>query len=365
MSELYKNEPSKNEPSKIDLSNNDLSQLEFVEASRAISNPDDLLSSTLNSLILQNEDLNAKYLVAIKKNAFSEALALSAQKNLSELEKRNSILEEQLLLSTEKEKSWMKRLEQARNKIAEHTPAQEELEKAKKQILRYQRYQTRIKNQVAPYVQDLKSYAHNLKNKYLQIEQSLTLKDTQISKIKEEFLQLNDTLTRVQQQTSEYKKQLLEAYNKDKQSFIALIEELKLDNKALQEKSKNVDLAYFRQNELENQLLKTRRELSETNEQLKIELSSKSQVLEKTRVELSALSFQNQELIKLHSACKQTNHQQEIQLQQFTDQLSQLRIQWKDKIQDYEKLLDQKNSLDKINQDLAKKLNSTSRPPRA
>lgn len=331
-----------------------LGHLDFITES-----PDNLDTpvSSIDLLISQNEDLSARLNNQSRRNAQIESQVYELQKKYSECINRNSLLEEQLLIWKEKEKSWIKRIDENRQASQMLPQIESELSSTKEQMTRYQRYHERIKNQVKPYITQLKAFAQKLQENYKRLEEESHNKDQIIQQLRESIESVKSSVQAAQIQINKYKEELQTAYQRDRAIALEQIEDLQRQNNELTLQANKVEIALFRQNELENLLIDTRskseiklQELRNENKNLKIKLAEVEPLLNDSLHQIQDLKEQ----LKIkEEVLSRSLHQEEKTL----IQLQQMREQWSDKTKTIEQMKLQLKSLEEINRDLATKLN--------
>ncbi|MCS6837954.1 MAG: hypothetical protein NZ480_03815 [Bdellovibrionaceae bacterium] len=240
-------------------------------------------SSTLEELIYQNEELTSRLRILIKKNVDFENEITELRKQLREKTDEILILQEQLAIYREKEKQTFDKVSQIKNYENRILQLEEKSHIQQRIIDRFQRYQERIKNQVKPYIHQLREYAKGLKEKNERLEQELESQHHHLQKMSEELKSLNDFYSH---KLDHYQN----VFKRERQDLFDFINSLKLEIRSLQKKAELTELAQFRQNELENELIRVQTEAKEKLDLLKeenIKLRSEIQKLQK------AIKFSN------------------------------------------------------------------------
>jgi chromosome segregation ATPase len=320
-------------------------------------NDDSSQFESLNALIAHNEELSAKLRAQIRKTAQFEAEIKELTKKNLALTDRMALLEEQILILRQKEGALYERIESGKQALANQAHLENEIQKLKSQIERHLRYQERIRTQVKPYIQNLKSIATESYQKNLALKETLNQKEAQISNLNEQVLRLQSEISHLKSEHDLQIKELKSHFKKERESFYHTLEEFKLENQELQKKATLVDIAHFRQNELENQLIALKAEADQKIEELRLKNAKLLSEISKMIPENQSLNQKVTELESQLEALKTNlNHSQSLN-SSLEKQIQLLREEWSDKNSECEKLRLQLQALESLNLDLTNGLN--------
>lgn len=335
----------------------ELDQYDFINSQS--KSPEDKTTS-LESLISQNEDLMARLKITLRR------LSILESENKKIVDENNRIMRnfnaynDQLLIYKEKDKIWRNKLDQVdaerQQAIEKVTIIESKNNQYEAESLRFHKYHEKIKNQVKPYIQQLKEYSKSVsfENEELRqknIDNEYLIKDlrTQIEAIiKNAQEQIEITDKKYTDMVQFYEDQMIQInhilseYQEKEEAF--RLQTLKLN--AYKEK---LDL-------LENEIVLTKRSKddmkmlheSETskNQQRITELSRHNQKLGIEHADLQLRVTEDQKTLTLLT--NERNH--------FKEQLESLRFMWTSKNDENEKNKSTIEALEKLNIELSRKL---------
>lgn len=322
---------------------------------------DFLKSSTVESLISQNDDLMARLKVTLRRLALIEKENSKLQDIARKAKESQLLISDQLMILKEKDNSWMKKIRQAEKEkeVAQEKTSSYEthLLKQKSEIERYKKYHDRIKTQIKPYVAQLKEYAKNLEssNKF-QLEQ-LEGQEIEIQNLRNQISDLTQVCRQDKEQYSTKTQEMVDYYEGHIQKMNEELKELKEHCQELHTKSIKLNKTLEQNDLLENELIQAERlkeelkeRLEKDNENLRIRLLDSTKAITYRDMELSDLkarAVSDEKLIK----------EQQSKLESLTEQMESLRYMWSAKNEENEKLRAAITSLEKINVGLSEKLN--------
>jgi len=319
--------------------------------------PQDQNFSALNSLIGQNEELSLKLRFQIRKNLQFESDNLELNKKNRSLSEKIILLEEQILILRQKESVLFEKISVNESALQEQEQLKNVIEKQNSEIERHVRYQEKIRVQIKPYIQKLKTIATQAHVETQDLKESLEKKESHLSKLKEQIIAIRSEVSRLENDHENQIRELKMHLEKEKQAFAHNLEEVKLLNLELQKKAALVDVAHFKQNESENQFILFKAGTEKLIEEKRTENT-------KLIAELSRLLPEHQNFMELTGNLQtqlesvKANLSQSQGHNQFLEkQIQILRQQWNDKTNECEKLKLQLQSLESLNQDLTLRLN--------
>ena len=132
-----------------------------------------LKSSSVESLISQNEDLATRLKVALRRLALLENENQKLGEEAQRARLSQTAVADQVLIFKEKDNLWKQKLQQAEKQKEIQTEKvlalQTKVEKLSAECDRYHKYHDRIKTQVKPYIHQLKEYSRSLEEKNQQL----------------------------------------------------------------------------------------------------------------------------------------------------------------------------------------------------
>lgn len=324
--------------------------------------PKDILkTTTVENLISQNEDLMARLKVALRRLSILET---ENQKVIEESNKARisqSSTHDQILVFKEKDTLWRKKvdaLEREKEVYTEKMKAlQERMQNMASELSRHVKYHERIKNQVKPYISQLKEYSRTQDLRVQELEKDALQKEAQLRDLRHQVIEVTKN-SRYQVETQEKKsREMVEYYEAQLQ---AMKKDLKILNEVqedLEMKSLKLHKALERQDALENEVITLRRSKEELKKRFESEmkaqqermseLSRQNQKLGVEHADLQVRTLQDQELIK---KLEKENFQN-------LEQLEGLRYMWNAKNEENDKLKTAIGALERLNLELSQKLN--------
>ena len=312
--------------------------------------------STLTTLVAENTELSAKLRTQLQKNIELEAKIQQQEEEWSDFLQKQMHLEQQNLIWREKERAWIEKWDQQQAKIDNI----EQLEKAHQEALhtikRYQRYQERIKQQVKPYLEQSKAYSRKLQKEYERLIQELNKKNGQIKDLHQALELIKKEVHLAQVQFQKLQNENETHLKLEKEKYRQELYELQLQNRELQQKASLVDQAYFRQNELENQIVSLKSEHQSQIERAHQEHKVLRQKLARIEPDWLQLKTELPQVEQRYQASQLEN-------QNLHHQLETLRMQWHQQSQALEKHQLMIQSLKDLNQDLGQQLSARDLSP--
>ncbi|WP_413581461.1 hypothetical protein [Bdellovibrio sp. HCB288] len=320
-----------------------------------------LKSSTVENLISQNEDLMARLKVAIRRLSLleNENQKLSEETNKARLSQ--SSVTDQILVWREKDNMWkhkVDQIEREREIQAEKLRAlQEKVRGMTSDLVRHEKYHDRIKNQVKPYISQLKEYSAAQDARVSELEVDLNHKEALLRDLRHQVIEVTKN-ARYQVETSDKKAQEMVQHYEDQ--IASMSKELKVLHQAqedLEAKTAKLHSALERQDTLENELVVVRRSKEDVRHRLEQELNRQQE-------RMTELTRQNQKLGVEHAdlQIRVVQDQEVIQKlerenRQYFEQLESLRYMWNAKNEENEKLKVAAAALERLNLELSQKLN--------
>ena len=324
--------------------------------------PKDILkSSTVENLISQNEDLMSRLKVALRRLSTLEEENHRFSDQAHKARLAQSSAADQLMVFKEKDSVWKRKvdsLEREKEIYAEKAKAlQIKIETLETDLLRHVKYHDRIKNQVKPYISQLKEYSKIQEDKVEELNNLLSQKEAFISDLRHQIIEVTKN-SRFQVESTEKKMlELTTHYEEQIQSLNYQVIELQRSQEDLEIKTVKLHSALEKQDSLENEIITLRRSKEELKDRLEKEISRQAE-------RVSELSRQNQKLGVEHAdlqvrVVEDAESMKRLQRENFEnqEQLESLRFMWNAKNEENEKLKTAIGALEKLNLELSQKLN--------
>jgi chromosome segregation ATPase len=321
--------------------------LDFIDQSSLQPKPQPMRKSlSLESLIQQNEDLQARLRVALRTLAEfeqqNEALAAKA----SELQSFRDSYEQELEVKEERAKILSEKITMLEADLALYEKDREKLAKQEKLIRNLLAYRSKIQSEVKPYIIELKSLADRLSDSESQLKLAIRVKERENER-------LNSKLERLE---TFYKSKLA----KQEAEKVELMQQIELSLKIADELEKsNSELVAAREqiDQLKNQLIFLERILEEERQKHSQgweEYSSQSRAL---KIRISELEVENRDLLSEKSRLEKVVNSREDELLRTQEQLDTTRNLWTEQNKELEKCRQQLKALEKLNSELTSRLN--------
>lgn len=324
--------------------------------------PKDILkSSTVENLISQNEDLMARLKVSLRRLSILELenQKLSDETNKARLSQ--SSVTDQILIWKEKDAIWKQKVDQLEKEKDVHAEKARVLnEKVKtmtSELTRHVKYHERIKNQVKPYISELKEYSRTQELKVQQLEGQTEAREALLRDLRHQIIEVSKN-SRYQVEASEKKAQeMVQYYESQIETLTKQLTQLQAVQEDLELKSLKLHTALERQDTLENEIVTLRRSKDDLKARLEKDLAKQSD-------RMGELTRQNQKLGVEHAdlQVRVVEDQERIQKLerdnfQLQEQLESLRYMWSAKNEEHEKLKVAAAALERLNLELSQKLN--------
>lgn len=324
--------------------------------------PKDILkSSTVENLISQNEDLMARLKVAIRRLSLLENENQRLGEENTKARLSQSSVTDQILVWREKDNMWKHKVDQLEREKEVQTEKlraiDEKLRSMNAELVRHQKYHDRIKNQVKPYITQLKEYSASQDARVSELESDLNHKEALLRDLRHQVIEVTKN-ARYQVETSDKKSQEMVQHYEDQ--ITSMSRELQVLHQAqedLEVKTAKLHSALERQDTLENELVVVRRSKEELRNRLEQEINRQQE-------RMSELTRQNQKLGVEHADLQirvvqdqETIQKIEKENRQYFEQLESLRFMWNAKNEENEKLKAAAAALERLNLELSQKLN--------
>lgn len=339
-------------------------------------------SGAVESLLSQNEDLSARLKVLLRRLASMEEENLRLTQEHREMKHQLTGLSDQMAVFREKEYTWKERTltaeealdiqqSELRKKEIEFAKlrAQEwelrqhlqtQLDKIEGAYHRHLRYRARIRNWARPAMKRLQKL---LQEKDLRVEHfKRELQNTEIQcqglihKNLEQVKKSREALRAIEDE----KLQLIAQFEQQRDDLKSEVASLSETNQELRRKAALLDRSLERQDYLENRLIFAERENQELRSKFNDEYSQVQNQMFEWRTKAQGFEAERESLI---------THKAELELQykrtkevadRLDEQMEALRLLWKEKVHENERLRKNLHAVEEINSELSIKINEIS-----
>ncbi len=323
--------------------------------------PSELLrSSTIESLISQNEDLMARLKVTLRRLSMLEGenQKLTAE-SLNQKQNANQATD-RLLVMKEKDNVWKAKiddLENAKQTIQEKYLNLHHLyQSTKNQADRLTKYHERIRVHVKPFVQDLKKYSKSLELRQEELKSSLDKKEGQLSAFRQQVMELTKNSKFQIEELEKKNWQVTEHFEIMNQQLVLESDQVKALNTSLLDKVGRLQIFKERADQLENENIELRRHLEAAQERHQQNLQEIQSQFQTQTSEVARLKIEHQDAKDRLMEEFEQRKNLEKQVFDLRHQLDSLRFMWSAKNDETEKLRMAQGALEKLNVDLSSKL---------
>ncbi len=330
--------------------------LQLEKPSSKILPKDYLRSTSLETLLSQNEDLMARLKVTVRRLTLLENQNEELKQSYEEVSRSYQALSDQLLIWKEKENQWKGRTQSLEAELTTFKTRFPEYQQMEEKLHRFERYQEKVKTQIKPYIQQLKEYAESLHEQIRDLNSEILDRDTKIQDLQRQNQFLTENFEVFKLNFENQQSRIIEEFEKERIHLLNEIKLLQEQNTLLSDRADRLDKSLERQDELENLVIALRRSKEEISIKYEIETCE-------IRSQLSQSKNQNIENTLKVEDLKNHIEQLERQLAEAQlrttsndEQLASIRYLWKQKSEEVEHLKLSLQSLEKINLDLSQSL---------
>jgi chromosome segregation ATPase len=336
-------------------------------------------SGAIESLISQNEDLSARLKVLLRRLASIEEENLKLTQEHREMKHQLTGLSDQIAINREKESNWRERTitaeealeiqqSQLRQKEIEFAKLrtqewemrehlQTQLDKIERSYHRLLRYRARIKNWVNP---SMKGLQQLLQEKEFRIEQfRRELQNTEIQcqtlihKNLEQVKKSREALRSVEEE----KIHLIAQFEQQREDLQSEMTTLRETTGELRKRAALLDRSLERQDYLENRLVFAERENQELRTKFNEEFTLIQNQMYEWRSKATSLEVERDSLFVQKNDLEIQYKRTKELADRLDEQMEALRLLWKEKVHENEKLKNNQQALEAINSELSIKLN--------
>lgn len=359
--------------------------LSVTDDNRIISKIDETFQSNmgksgaLDSLLAQNEDLNARLKVLLKRLASIEEENLILTQEHRDMKNQYLSLADEFSVFKEKESSWKERTFTAEETLEIHQSQirQKEVEFAKlrtqewemrehlksrfelieKAYRRLTRYRARITQSVKPRFKSLLAQIKELEARVFQYKRELQNTEVQcqslINKNIEQVKKVKESL----KQSEEEKISLIAQFEQSHKDLNAEINTLRSSNIELRKRAGLLERSLERQDYLENKLIFAERENNELRNQFNEEYTVVQNQMYEWRSKAKSQIAENESLAQKYQDLENQFYRTKEITGRLDEQMESMRYLWKEKVHENEQLKADKENLEMINTKLSVQLN--------
>ncbi len=313
-------------------------------------------SSSVDSLLRQNEDLSARLKITTQRLIqFESSLQTETEKNKN-LVSLQSNHQDQLLVWKEKERLWLEKLEIAEQRTQALEERFPEYLQLQTDLQRYKKYHEKVKTQVKPYIQQLKEYSKGLVSEIRELHRELSNQELKLNRAEKRGAELASEL-KLQMKAHDSSAQETQASHRNEINFLqSQIQGLKENNIILENKSQRLDQTLARQDELNNIVIEHKRRLQDIEAKFAQDTEGLRQSLQIARNDLRKKNLMIEDFGEKTQKTEAETMQLRTEIQNLNDQMTSLRYLWTEKTSEVEQLKASLEALEKINRELSQKL---------
>ncbi len=336
-------------------------------------------SGAIDSLLAQNEDLNARLKVLLKRLASIEEENLTLTQEHRDMKNQYLSLADEFSVFKEKESSWKERTFTAEETLEIHQSQirQKEVEFAKlrtqewemrehlksrfelieKAYRRLIRYRARITQTVKPRFKSLMAQIKELEARVFQYKRELQNTEVQcqslINKNIEQVKKVKESL----KQSEEEKISLISQFEQSHKDLNSEINTLRSSNIELRKRAGLLERSLERQDYLENKLIFAERENNELREKFNVEYTLVQNQMFDWRSKAQSQIIENESLSQKYREIENQYLRTREITERLDEQMESMRHLWKEKVHENERLKKEKETLESINTELSINLN--------
>lgn len=336
-------------------------------------------SGAIDSLLAQNEDLNARLKVLLKRLASIEEENLTLTQEHRDMKNQYLSLADEFSVFKEKESSWKERTFTAEETLEIHQSQirQKEVEFAKlrtqewemrehlksrfelieKAYRRLSRYRARITQTVKPRFKSLMAQIKELEARVFQYKRELQNTEVQcqslINKNIEQVKKVKESL----KQSEEEKIALIAQFEQTHKDLNSEINTLRSSNIELRKRAGLLERSLERQDYLENKLIFAERENNELRNQFNDEYTIVQNQMYDWRSKAQNQIAENESLSQKYQDLENQFLRTKEITERLDEQMESMRYLWKEKVHENEHLKADKANLEMINTNLSIQLN--------
>jgi chromosome segregation ATPase len=326
-----------------------------------------LHSGTVETLIGQNEDLSARLKVNIRRNSILEQQIIENERVNSDLTRVNNTLIAQLQVLQEKDRVWR---EKTSSVDSRHGALKDEIQLLKIRLESSEEkneeltaglthetsYRRRIRSWVRPMLDTMKSKLVASRLRIQELDREVNAKEATISDLR---ARLNEAVHQMQSHERMFSRdqsQLIEQYENQTSELKAELAKIRAESSLLRDKAQRMDEAVAQRTDLENRIIYLERQAQEMESGHNGAIDEAEEQIAKYRQEAKVLAVETLDYDrKLNESAKQLLDLQE-EHSRLHDQFESLQTLWSDAQKKVESSKLQHDSLNRLNQELSRKL---------
>lgn len=313
-------------------------------------------NTALDQMINQNEDLQARLNMSLKKIAQLENHNQNIENNLKKFEVERQSFNDRLNLLREKETILRSKLKEFDEIKLTNSNLQISIDEKNRQIDRYKKYADKMQNQVRPYIKNLKDYISSLIFQNESQTQQIASFDQKIKNLQVDLERAHEQLMIQKIQNEQNQVQFVNQWQTEKENHLMEIEYLKNKSSELETKVQRLDQTLAREDELENLVISLNREIKNKTIKQNEELEKQTLLIQELRAARIDNSIEIESLKEnLKNSILQTS-QSELILSELQKQNAEFKNIIKEKTDEITSLKQNHGSLEKLNHELNSRL---------
>ncbi|MEY4615510.1 MAG: hypothetical protein RJB66_470 [Pseudomonadota bacterium] len=339
-------------------------------------------SGAIESLLSQNEDLSARLKVLLRRLASIEEENLKLTQEHREMKHQVTGLADQASVYREKEHTWRERTitaeealdmqqSELRQKEVEFAKLraqewetrehlQSQMQKTERSFLRLLRYRARVRNWGHPALKRLQNLLAEKEQRIEQFKRELQNTEIQSQNLIHKNLEQVRKGREAVRAIEEEKLQIVAQFEQQRDDLKAEILTLNETTVELRKKASLLDRSLERQDYLENRLIFAERENQDLRERYNQEFNQVQVQMHDWRTKAQKLEAENEYLAKAKAEFEGQYHRTREVASRLEEQMDALRILWKEKVHENERLRNNLQAVDSINSELSLKINELS-----
>lgn len=315
-------------------------------------------SATVEALIGQNDDLVARLKVNLRRLTLLENENDRLRQAHRAFEAKNNALSDEKRIFEEKESIWRQKEQKLESIVHDFRTRLPDYEGLAEKLDRYKKYHERIKTQVKPFIQQLKSYADSLMTEIQKLNAELAERELTIDQLRQDKSELVGEIEKQRHQSESRQELLVAHYERLQQESTVHVRDLQLQMGRLEERAQAFDEMRAREDELSNLVVALRRQKLDAEREATEKHQDLQNDLGQARGELAVALERAGDLERRSELALGEKARIESHNQQLEEQLASLRYLWSAKSDDLEKARAQLASMEKLNAELSRQLTS-------
>ena len=334
-----------------------------------------LRTNVIESLINQNDDLMSRLTVSLRRIASLEDKLSTSQTETLQFRSKYENLKDQVLILKEQSRNFIARAKSAEKKtLVEEKSISELKEQIKVLEIRYAELSQSLEEREAKILQKsdrtikenrrLAKYRRNVRRAIAIAKQELRTLREKRGQLDQALADLKNNLSETTQYISTTAKEhklelanLTQAYELQLKELRSEIEMLIQQNQVLGERSRDAEKLYNEKIKVENDLIISQRKFEELEIRTASEVADVQKTLARYKNDAAHLALEHSTHTQLLKEQNDKIDSLTLENKNFSEQVETLQLLWREQQNQLEKSNEQKNSLQKLNQELSLAIN--------